>query len=648
MKAKAYLKKMFKDSFFVFWLSKFVDLVYKEMKNSAIGGFLTKYDVVNDKVKKSFIYKTVSKIFSFKGWNKRIKQSILRGCENSLILWYIKRVLSALFSGSVKTYGIFLSSSGIYTALVYLLSRYAFPEHTKGEEYLICGALMIIASIPMFFSSEPLSVTVCDSKIIGFIVSDMLGIRRSNFEQENSAGGRGNVAFVAGIAFGILSFFVSPTYIIAAAVCIVGLVVILGSPETGVVALFLLLPFLSTMQLVALTACVAMSFVSKLIRGKRTIKLHSIDILVLLFMLVIALGGIVSVSRGDSIKSAMVFVCFMLGYFLTVNLIKTEEWVKRCVLAVSTGAVVVSLVGIYENFFGTALSIWHDEEMFEGISGRVVSTFENPNVLGEYLVMCVPFLFTAFICTKSKNARLGAFVCSLVCGACLIYTWSRGAWLGFAFALIIYLLIWSKKAMLFMCFGVFALPLIPLVLPDSIAQRIGSIGNLTDTSTAYRVNIWKGTVNMISELWVGGIGIGTSAFSRIYTQYSLSGIERAPHAHNLYLQIIAETGIVGILIFLGLIVIFAQSCLSFYTKDCINGDAPDKRAKMVSAAAFCGIAAVLLQGMTDYIWYNYRVFFMFWLIMGLAIAARRSFLFEKPKRVSSELCIDIPYRKAGK
>ena len=33
--------------------------------------------------------------------------------------------------------------------------------------------------------------------------------------------------------------------------------------------------------------------------------------------------------------------------------------------------------------------------------------------------------------------------------------------------------------------------------------------------------------------------------------------------------------------------------------------------------------AVLAQGMTDYIWYNYRVFLMFWLMLGLSAAVRR-------------------------
>jgi hypothetical protein len=42
--------------------------------------------------------------------------------------------------------------------------------------------------------------------------------------------------------------------------------------------------------------------------------------------------------------------------------------------------------------------------------------------------------------------------------------------------------------------------------------------------------------------------------------------------------------------------------------------------RILPAAGFCGIAGVLVHGMTDYVWYNYRVFLMFWLIIGLSCA----------------------------
>ncbi|MBQ2708104.1 MAG: O-antigen ligase family protein, partial [Clostridia bacterium] len=133
---------------------------------------------------------------------------------------------------------------------------------------------------------------------------------------------------------------------------------------------------------------------------------------------------------------------------------------------------------------------------------------------------------------------------------------------------------------------------------------------------SYRVNIWRGVGKMIGDYWQTGVGIGTDSFRCVYPLYSLSGIESAPHSHNLYLQILVEIGIVGLVIFLVLLFFWAQSCFTLHRNE-------ERREKLIPAALFCGLLAVLAQGMTDYIWYNYRVFLMFWLMLGLCAAARK-------------------------
>ena len=52
---------------------------------------------------------------------------------------------------------------------------------------------------------------------------------------------------------------------------------------------------------------------------------------------------------------------------------------------------IVAIIGIYQHYSGTALTIWQDSDMFEN-TGRITSTFDNPNVLAEYLIMCLPLI----------------------------------------------------------------------------------------------------------------------------------------------------------------------------------------------------------------------------------------------------------------
>ena len=72
--------------------------------------------------------------------------------------------------------------------------------------------------------------------------------------------------------------------------------------------------------------------------------------------------------------------------------------------------------------------------------------------------------------------------------------------------------------------------------------------------------------------------------------------------------------------------------------------------RIFSSSLVCGLFAVLIQGMTDYAWYNYRVYLMFWLIVGLTAASVRSAGTCINNDVTCEpdsASLDLPCRKKG-
>ena len=135
---------------------------------------------------------------------------------------------------------------------------------------------------------------------------------------------------------------------------------------------------------------------------------------------------------------------------------------------------------------------------------------------------------------------------------------------------------------------------------------------MTDTSTSYRVSIWMGTLKMLKDYWLTGIGPGTEAFNMIYPAYSYNTIS-APHAHNLFLQIICDTGITGITVFLILIVVFIRmNCHAISVET-------DHTARMLQIGSLSSIGGFLVQSMTDYSFYNYRVMYLFWAYIALSV-----------------------------
>ena len=190
-----------------------------------------------------------------------------------------------------------------------------------------------------------------------------------------------------------------------------------------------------------------------------------------------------------------------------------------------------------------------------------------------------------------------------------------------------FLLIWSRKFMFAGWFGLMAVPALPFILPPNIVSRFSSIGNISDGSTSYRVSIWKGVSKIIKEYFFSGIGVGEAAFKNIYPLYTHEGIELAPHSHSLYFQILVEVGILGLILFVALMALFFRRSFSFFDRR--NNIYPYEgrealRLRMLSAAGMCGIMSMLIQGFTDYVWYNYRIFLMFWMVIGFTVAIGRA------------------------
>ena len=156
------------------------------------------------------------------------------------------------------------------------------------------------------------------------------------------------------------------------------------------------------------------------------------------------------------------------------------------------------------------------------------------------------------------------------------------------------------------------------VLPATVIERFSSIGNLTDASTSYRVYIWMGTLSMLKDYWLCGIGPGTEAFNRVYPAYSYNSIV-APHSHNLFLQIVCDAGIAALLIFIIVLFVYFRTMCAALSRE-------ERWTSRVFQIAFTsGVLGFLVQAMTDYSFYNYRVMFLFWSYLALGgLCARRN------------------------
>ena len=381
---------------------------------------------------------------------------------------------------------------------------------------------------------------------------------------------------------------------------------------------FVLAPLVPTMVVLGLSAIGFCSLALTLIREKdRPLSWSPIHRYILIYSAIYLVSIFLSVNVRGSLKHGLLMVFFMLFALAVSNAVTSRSQLDGLVFFLVLAGTAVAFYGICQYLFGWGYqsAAWIDSEMFEGMNFRAPSTLENPNMLGQYLILTIPLGGAKLLSSKKWSDRIFYLACCGIMCICMLLTLSRGAWLGLLFAGAIFFIFMNPRFMLLIPFCLVGLY---FVLPDTIIARFTSIGNLGDGSTSYRVSIWMGTLAMLKDYWLCGVGPGGEAFNMVYPAYSYHGII-APHAHNLYLQIVCDLGIIGLIVFILLIFVFGRMMCRALSRE------KDHTSRMLQLATLSGICGFLVQAMTDYSFYNYRVMFLFWGFLALGgLAARRS------------------------
>ncbi len=383
-------------------------------------------------------------------------------------------------------------------------------------------------------------------------------------------------------------------------------------------------PFAPTMVVLLMAMAGFGSLFLKIACDKsENLKYFALNKYVYIYAAVYLMATMVSVTRGESLNIGLITAAFVLFYIVVVNAIETRRQLDALVFFMMGAGVLVALYGFYQFLFpGKFGGVWVDTDMFSDIAFRVYSTFGNPNVLGEYFLLVIPIGVAYFFTSKKPIMKLIYFGAVSAMMLCLVLTYSRGCWLGIMAAAGVFLVLLDRR---FILLGILALIAMPFVLPDTIINRFMSIGNMADTSTSYRVSIWFGTIAMLKDYWLSGIGPGQAAYNRVYPAYGYNGVS-APHSHNLFLQIMCDTGICGIFVFCLMIIRYFRDTLSAVK------NAKTRENRILAIGATSSIVGFMVQSMFDYTFYNYRVMIIFWIVLALGVVMANADTLKEDRR----------------
>jgi len=371
------------------------------------------------------------------------------------------------------------------------------------------------------------------------------------------------------------------------------------------------IPILPTMLLaVMVLATFALYFIQLFLGRVKAQKTTMVSVLLGCFAVCILYAGTTSFAFPTAALSMCLFLILMAVFFVAKDAVDTEEKLDFVLWVLISMGALIALYAVYQYIVGVEMdAAWVDANSFD-ITTRAYATFTNPNVLGEYLILVGSL--AAGMMWKMRNwvGKLYYTACfGLVCLG-LVATGSRGAMLGLMFSAGLFVLLSEKRLI---PLGIVLLLMMPFILPASLWARLASSITMSDSSSLYRMSIYSASFDMIEHYWQTGIGIG--AFNEVYPLFAREAAN-AYHSHNLFLQEFIELGIVGFSILILLIVFFFQKLYS-------GMRVVPKRFKFLLGAVFGGFGGLLLQGLTDHLWFDYSIVLFFWCYIGLGMAAVR-------------------------
>jgi len=363
----------------------------------------------------------------------------------------------------------------------------------------------------------------------------------------------------------------------------------------------------------------------------------ALDLPILLFLGIAVITTLTSIYPYVSKTELYKIINYVLLYYLVVNNIKDKSQIKRIVILVVIVGTSLAIYGLYNYFNGIEKIYTLDKKHYLGM---VTSTYVNHNHIGGYFELAIPLAIGLMLAkerllrrgkiSKSSSVIFGSLLplaAAVIMIIALVFTYSRGAWIGFlgsmiGFGIIIALWLkilkgWSRPKK----WGVFALITLIIIsvaifMPQDIKQRATTLlefkeGEFEDMSIQGRLIVNRNTLEMIKDYPILGSGPGT--FNILYPKYRDPRLRTFMNAtHNDYLQYAEEMGLFGIGSFILLLVLFFKKNLNLIR------NLQDKYLQGLTIGFLVSVSAIAIHGLVDF---NLQIpanALLFWIILALS------------------------------
>lgn len=386
-------------------------------------------------------------------------------------------------------------------------------------------------------------------------------------------------------------------------------------------------PFVGTALIgVLLIACGGFWFLLTLSDDPSETAFTPIHLLVLLYWGIATVATAFSPVMMAAFSGWVKLSLYLVLFFLMARVLRSQRLRSALITLYLHIVLIVSVYGLRQWFFGAeALATWVDPTSPQSKLTRVYSYLGNPNLLAAYLLPAIALSLAAIFVWRGLLPKALAVTMTLVNTACLVLTFSRGGWIGFVALMFIFAVLllywfsihfspfWQKWAVPVGVGSLAGIMILAIIILPPLRDRAASIfAGREDSSNNFRLNVWAAVWEMIQDRPILGIGPGNNAFNKIYPLY-MRPRYTALSAYSVILEILVETGIIGLLSFLWLLLVTLQ-----------QGWIQLQRLRQLGnsqgfwlMAAIATLAGMMTHGVVDTVWYRPQISTLWWFVVAL-------------------------------
>ena len=354
----------------------------------------------------------------------------------------------------------------------------------------------------------------------------------------------------------------------------------------------------------------------------------ALDAWLILFMAVgFLLMSIIDPYPAIAFEGYRAVVEYMVWFFLIIRLVENDQDMKVLYITVLLLTAFLAFHGIYQYVIGVEIpSSWVSQTEM-GVRTRVFSLCGSPNILGSLMVMTAPLWAALIYFCRSTKAKLLALFMTVCCCLTLLFTFSRGAWIGIVVAVVIFALFVDKRLLALLGIAVAAI----LAFVPSITSRLPYLFTSDYTAastTGGRAIRWALGQELLHENspWLG-FGLGRFGGAVAMNNQVLDTTEEFSYFYmdNYYLKTMVEMGYLGIIFYALLLIALIVLGIKAIQRSDVNfarlpGD-PLQRAvgnyRVLTIAIFAGLCGVLAHCFFENIFEETYMEAYFWGLAGL-------------------------------